>query len=62
MEVKKGQLWKSKSGGFVIRILSRQTGNGHWNTERVGRSKRTSHKIFDKTLYKYYELQGHDNG
>lgn len=56
IKVKRGQLWKSKDGGFTIRILSKQTGNGHWNTERVGESKRTSHKIFDKTLFKFYEL------
>ena len=58
MKVKKGQVWKSKDGGFMIKITGRQTGNGHWNTARVGGSRRTSHKVFDKTLFKFYELMG----
>jgi hypothetical protein len=52
--IKVGQLWKSKTSSVVIEITGRQTGNGHWNSKKISGGK--SHKIFDKTLFKFYEL------
>lgn len=55
-KIRVGQIWKSKTSNSKIEIISKQTGNGHWNTKKIGGGK--SHKIFDKTLLKFYELQG----
>lgn len=53
-EVKIGQKWKSKDSGVVLEIISKFSGNRHWNTKKVGR--KDSHKIHEGTLYKFYDL------
>lgn len=52
--VKKNQIWKSKSSGSCIQILSKHSGNKHWNTKKLSGGK--AHKIHEGTLQKYYEL------
>jgi len=50
IKIKKGQFWKSKDSGKVIKITGRKSGNRHWNVD-------TGHKIHEGTLLKFYELQ-----
>jgi hypothetical protein len=47
-----GQCWRSKSGGFVVEITGKATGNKHWHAKRG----RHSHTIHEGTLAKFYEL------
>ena len=49
VKIKKGQQWKSKDSGKVIRITGRKSGNRHWNVDN-------GHKIHEGTLEKYYHL------
>lgn len=53
-EIKKGQIWKSKDSGVEIEIVSKKSGNRHWNTKKLNGNK--SHKIHEGTLLKFYEL------
>ncbi len=55
-EIKKGQIWKSKMGGFKIEITHKLTGNGHWMTKKLNKSQKT-HKVHEGTLRKFYEFQ-----
>lgn len=54
--VRVGQRWKSKSGGFVVTVTAKATGNKHWTTARDG--NRRSHTTHEGTLRKFYELLG----
>ena len=55
MSIKKGQIWKSKNSSVEIEILSKKSGNKHWNTRKIGGGK--SHQIHEGTLKKFYELK-----
>jgi len=48
--VKKGQFWKNKGTGKILKIMSKHSGNLHWTTDNGG------HHIHEGTLQKYYEL------
>lgn len=54
MKVKKGQIWKYKNSSIVIEILSKHSGNRHWNTKKLNGGK--AYKIHEGTLFKFYEL------
>ena len=54
--IKKGQIWKSKNSNTRIKITSKFSGNRHWNTAKLPKSKK-SHKIHEGTLLKFYELE-----
>lgn len=47
--IKKGQVWKSKDTGKVVRVLKKSTGNLHWLIDN-------GHHIHEGTLIKFYEL------
>ena len=51
--IKKGQLWKSKSSGQVVRITQKWSGNNHWSVINVRNGK--GHHIHEGTLLKFYE-------
>lgn len=52
--VKAGQVWKSKTGKYLL-VVRKATGNFHW-TVKDPNKKRSSHHIHEGTLQKYYEL------
>lgn len=54
MKVKKGQFWKDKKTGDIMRITSRHH-DIYWNCS-FDRSKRVSHKMNEFIIKKYYEL------
>lgn len=47
--IKKGQIWKSKDTGKVVKVLKKATGNLHWVVDN-------GHHIHEGTLIKFYEL------
>lgn len=51
--IKRGQVWKSKDSGKVIKIVQKKSGNGHWLTDN-------GHIIHFGTLKKFWELQTKD--
>lgn len=55
-KVKKGQTWFPKLGGTPIEIVSRQSGNGHWNTRKTNGSHK-SHRVHEKTLIRHYYME-----
>lgn len=55
MVVKIGQVYKSKNSNTYIKIVSKFSGNRHWNTQKLPHSKK-SHKIHEGTLEKFYQL------
>jgi len=54
--IKKGQLWKSKQSGIVLKIINKASGNLHWTAVQVNGGK--SHHVHEGTLQKYYQLVG----
>jgi hypothetical protein len=46
--VKKGQSWRNKATGKVVRVKGKATGNRHWSIDN-------GHHIHEGTLLKYYE-------
>ena len=54
--VKKGQKYKAINSGVEITIVSKCSGNRHWNTKKNGSGK--SHMIHEGTLKRFYELIG----
>lgn len=50
-EIRKGQTWRSRDGGFVVEIDNRASGDV-WNVKRG----RVHHHMSKFTLWRYYEL------
>ncbi len=46
-EVKRGQSWKNKTTGKIVKIQRKASGNRHWNIDN-------GHHIHEGTLQKYY--------
>lgn len=52
MDYRKGMRLKAINSKTVIELISRKSGNRHWNTRKIGKKK--SHMIHEGTLEKYY--------
>lgn len=48
-KVKRGQSWKNKTTGKIVKVQRQATGNRHWTISN-------GHHIHEGTLLKYYEL------
>jgi hypothetical protein len=53
-KINRGQIWKSKTTGIVLKIMSKHGGNRHWSATQL--NGKHSHHIHEGTLHKYYEL------
>lgn len=53
MKYKTGMVLKSKTSSVVIKLTSRNTGNGHWNSYKIGGSNK-NHMVHERTLDKFY--------
>lgn len=49
-----GKKFKSKTSSIEIKIISKKSGNGHWNCVQINGGKK-SHHIHEGTLKKFYE-------
>lgn len=54
MKLKRGMLFQSNKSKTQIRLISKKSGNGHWNTRKLSTGK--SHMIHEGTLLKHYNL------
>lgn len=54
MKYKIGMILQSKTSPVRIRLTSLHSGNGHWNSCKIGGSNK-NHKVHEKTLDKFYE-------
>jgi len=43
---------KANSSNVQIELINKKTGNGHWNTRKLGKKK--GHMIHEGTLRKFY--------
>ena len=59
MKYKQGMVLRSRTSDVVIRLTSKHNGNGHWNSTKIGGSKK-SHRVFEGTLDKFYEVVNED--
>ena len=59
MKYKQGMVLRSKTSDVVIRLTSKHNGNGHWNSTKIGGSKK-NHRVFEGTLDKFYEVVNED--
>jgi len=55
IKIKRGQIWKSKDSGLIIKICQKWRGNKYWCVKAINR-KDTTHHIHEGTLIKYYEI------
>jgi hypothetical protein len=51
--IRKGQQWKSKTNGVILEVVSKSTGNNHWNCKT---NRGNTHQVHEGTLQKFYEL------
>ena len=56
MKIKRGMKFKSKTNGRRIKIISKASGNGHWNCKQID-GGRQSHHIHEGTLRKFYDVE-----
>lgn len=56
MKYKKGMILQSKTSPVRIRLTSKNNGNGHWNSCKVGSTSSTQHRVHEGTLDKFYEV------
>ena len=47
--VKRGQFWKNRQTGKLVRVMCKWSGNRHWTLDN-------EHHIHEGTLTKYYDL------
>ena len=59
MKYKPGMILTSITSGVKIKLINRKTGNGHWNTRKIGAKK--SHMIHEGTLAKFYSIETENN-
>lgn len=57
MIYKIGMILQSKTSPVVIRLTGKHSGNGHWNSCKIGGSNK-NHKIHERTLDKFYTPMG----
>lgn len=52
--VKKGQIWREKNTGRLLKITTKASGNFHWSAVQLNGNQ--CHHIHEGTLQKYYDL------
>jgi len=55
MKYKPGMKFKSNNSDLKIQLISKRTGNGHWNSKKIN-STGKAHMIHEGTLKKYYSM------
>ena len=58
VELKVGQIWKSKTSKVTLKITGQHKQHRCWHTKK--KSKGKSHKIHDGTISRFYELVEED--
>jgi hypothetical protein len=56
MKVKKGQFWKSKETGKIIRIAGKGTNERHWIIVKMVGGAKSGRHLHEGTINKFYEL------